>query len=215
MLRAALLFGLLALSAAPARADFAAVEFQNATVDFTNQSWSLGFKFVAHDNLVVTALGFYDDKGNGLTQSHAVGVFAQNGMLVGATTVTPSDALIGHFRYAPIPGLLLQANQVYTIAAVTGKEKYTWAPTGFHTDPSITYLSDEFAPSSTLVFPTSSVSYTSLNGAGFFGPDFLIGGSASTTGMHAPEPASLTLLALGALGAGCYAWRRRRAAGPA
>jgi hypothetical protein len=215
MLRAALLFGLLALSASPARADFAAIEFQNATVDFNNQSWSLGFKFLAHDNLIVTALGFYDDKGNGLTQSHEVGVFNQSGMLVGAAAVTPSDALTGHFRYAPIPGLLLQANQVYTIAAVTGQENYTWAPTGFHTDPRITYLSDEYTPSSTLTFPTNSVGYTNLNGAGFFGPDFLIAAGASTNAAHAPEPTSLTLLALGAVGVGACAWRRRRAARPA
>jgi hypothetical protein len=209
MLRASLL-GLLALTA-PARADYAAVEFTSPTIDYTNGSWSLGWKFQATSNVIVSALGFYDDKGNGLTESHQVGIFKEDGTLVASTTVNPGDPEIGHFVYHQVPGIGLQAGQYYRIAAVTGDENYTFWPTGFHSNPGIKYTYDSYYyPSGTtqLLFPDQSLGFNAGN-AGFFGPNFLLSGSARGNGLGTPEPGSLTLLCLGLAGLGGYVWRRR------
>jgi hypothetical protein len=206
----ALVFGLLVLGTAPARADYAALEFKNTVVDYTNGNWSLGWRFTVTDTVVASALGFYDDKGDGFKSSHAVGIFKDAGTLIGWTTVTNADPLDGHFRYHSIPGLLLQAGQTYRIAGTTGSDNYTWWPTGASTDPRVKYLNDVYTYSNSLVYPVETVGYTDLNAAGWFGPDFKLAGGASIQGGSTPEPGSLTLLGLGALGLGGIAWRRRR-----
>src|SRR5205814_8231350 len=66
--------------------------------DYTQGSYSLGWRFTANTNAEVTALGFYDDQKNGLTGNHPVGIYdVQTRQLVASTTVLPSDPLTGFF----------------------------------------------------------------------------------------------------------------------
>jgi hypothetical protein len=188
--RLLLALSLTAILAGPALADLA-VDFNGAVNNATNGSWSMGFEFLTNTPVIVGALGFYD---HNMSQSHAVGIYDAAKNLLVSTTVLTSDPLSGFFRYHSIAPLLLPAGQTYVIAAVTGKDKYTWDPSGFVTDPSITYLSARFKYSTVLVFP-GTADYITRGG---FGPNFQF---------SAPLPGSLILLGSGLVG--LFGIRRR------
>ncbi|MBX9581572.1 MAG: DUF4082 domain-containing protein [Gemmataceae bacterium] len=189
-------------TAAPAPAAFQAIDFAAPTVDFTNGQWSLGFAFQANVNVDVTALGFYDDGMNGLTESHDVGIYDGMGVLLASTTVTNADGLTGWFRYHAIPTLSLTAGETYYIAATTGLENYTWDPIGPMVDPSITFLEDRFVLSSTLAFPVDGPSEV----FGWFGPNMMLDTAA------VPAPAGLVLLGAAAPVLGLRRALRRKVA---
>jgi len=176
-------------------ASAAAIDFTSPTVDFTNGQWSLGFEFNVTTAYNVTALGFYDDLQNGLTESHDVGIYDSAGNLLISGTVAPGDSLVGWFRYVSVTPYLLPVGTGYRIAAATGGENYTWQPNGFTTDPAITFVTDRWVGSATLVFPNGG----SDGITGYFGPNF--------DGEPVPEPSSLVLLGAGLLG---FAKRLRR-----
>jgi hypothetical protein len=178
-------------------ASAAAIEFASSNIDSTNGQWSLGFIFDVVNDVTVTALGFYDDGGNDLSERHEVGIFDSAGTLLVSTFVSPGDPLVGHFRYDAISPFFLGAGTGYTIAASTGNENYTWNTNGFFTDPNIVFVTDAFIPSSSLVFP--SAGFTTNDG--YFGPNFLAEAAV-------PEPSMLLLLGGGLASA---LVRRRRA----
>jgi len=172
------------------------IEFSAPGYIGTNNTWSLGYSFqVGNSDLAVTGLGFFDDYGDGLTESHAVGIYDSSFNLVTSGTVTNSDALSGHFRYTKGSGILM-AGQTYQVVAVTGSENYTWDPAGFTVSPDITFLNDVYTQSSTLV-----PGYSSSGGVnGWFGANFEY--------QAVPEPMTMAVLGLGALGM----LRRRKSA---
>jgi hypothetical protein len=187
-----------------------AVEFKATTQDFTNGTWSLGYEFFTNSAVQVNALGFFDDStvgGPGLSQSHAAGIYDASGNLLVSTTVTPTSPLIGHFRYASIPGVTLPAGRDFFVVAETGADRYTFETVGFTVNPSITFLEDAFISSPVLAFPTNSDGLTAADGGGFFGANFLL----SPVGI--PEPASLALFGLATLVATCARWRHRQRSG--
>jgi len=80
-----------------AAASFTAVDFSAPTTNLPNGAWSLGFQFTTEKTVNVTALGFYDDLQDGLTQSHEVGIFDDIGTLLVKGIVEPSNKLDGFF----------------------------------------------------------------------------------------------------------------------
>jgi len=203
-----------------AAASFTAVNFSVPEIDTTNGSWSLGFKFTTNKAVKVTALGFYDDLGNGFTQKlidgiaindapHDVGIFDNSGSLLVKGTVKSEDSLDGLFRYTPVQSTVLQAGSAFFIAAVTGSQNYTFNPTGFSTNPNITFVSSAFRFSDKLIFPgsvpTSGGSGSGQNSdgnKGYFGPNFKADEVAAV-----PTPALLP----GLIGLGIGALRKRKA----
>lgn len=193
----------LTLPTRPALADTPAIDFTTPTVDFTNNTWSLGFKFTTNTNITVNSLGFYDDQKNGLSERHEVGIYDSLQNLLASTVVTTADPLDGFFRYASIVPLNLAAGQTYYVAGTTGGENYTWDPTGFTVDPAITFNSDKYVVSTVLAFPGDGPD----NVHGYFGPNFKLDGSVAP---QVPEPGSLALLVGVAVPGGLLALRRAR-----
>lgn len=80
---------------------------------------SIGFQFSPTLDIDVSALGFFDYLGDGLGESHEIGIFDQTGTLLTSVVVPSGTAasLIGDFRYSSVNPLTLKAGQTYTMAA--------------------------------------------------------------------------------------------------
>ena len=160
----------------------------------------MGWEFQANTAEIVTALGAFDDSQDGLNESHDVGLWDANGVLLASTTIASGTgaALINQFRYNSVAPVTLVAGQDYFIGAVwlDGADPMVFAATGLTTDPSITYLSSAYIAGGTLTDPTF------LDGGlgGYFGPNLI--------GSTVPEPLSLSLFGAGL--AGAAAIRRRK-----
>jgi hypothetical protein len=91
-------------------------------VEPTN-SWSwpgatIGWEFTTSTNLNITSLGVWDHMGDGLGDSHDVGIFALDGTLLTSTVVNAGigNTLDGGFRWANVPGYAL-AMGTYVVGA--------------------------------------------------------------------------------------------------
>ena len=102
-----------------------------ATISFSIQSansygnayvvpQSLGYQFTPLVDISVSSLGFFDFLGDGLGESHTVGIFDNAGELL-SSTVVPSGTvslLDDGFRYNDIAPITLSAGETYTAAAL-------------------------------------------------------------------------------------------------
>ena len=152
-----------------------------------------GWQFTTNADISVTALGFFDDAQNGLTEAHDVGIFSAAGTLLASATVPSGVAapLVNQFRYVAIAPLLLTSGQTFRIGAVynSGADLLVITATGLAVDPAITKSPLRFViNSATLADPTQTSA-----GNGSFGPnfDFVL----AATG--APEINGLSSVALG------------------
>src|SRR5689334_23001463 len=130
---AALAFAVGAVSAAPAAwaAGTPALDISGLGSGrdyYQGASYCTGFRF--HTNVTVTALGFYDDKKDGITGNHDVGIYdVVTHELLATTTVVPSDPLTGFFRYHPLPApVTLPADRDYFAQGVTLTDHYALQP---------------------------------------------------------------------------------------
>ncbi len=145
---------------------------------FRQGTYSLGWRFTANGPLVVTALGIFDDKKDGLIGSHEVGIFdASDCNLLRKVTVTPADGRVGYFRYHKIEALGLIGSKDYYIAAVTNDDKYLLSPTTLTTDGLISFggfaIYGATQTSTELRCPNGP--HNSPTTKGDFGPNFYIG----------------------------------------
>lgn len=152
--------------------------------------FALGYQFTTSQALTVTQLGFYDDYGNGLAESHAVGLYSfTTGTLLTSATVTPSSTLNGVFRFTPISPLTIQAGS-YELMSVQGfLDNYTHDPFAITIDPNLTFGQniELYGSNGVLGFSTFSESDPSLH-YGWFGPNMI-------SELAAPEPSTYLLLA--------------------
>src|SRR5262249_6426681 len=149
------------------------------------------------NSINISSLGFYDYLGNGLGESHQVGIWTDAGVLKVSATVDAGtlDPLSAGFRYqSTLIGTTLLTPGTYRIGAAylsPSSDNMVNGPavTSFTTAPDITYIQNAAAFGVGFSFPNSC-----LNCAGFaqsfFGPNFQYNPAGAAP---VPEPATFGL----------------------
>ena len=116
-LAGALLCGL-ALAATSAGAA-TAVHINSPSDTFDASTLTVGFRFTMTSNRYLTALGAFDEAGDGLFFDVPVGIWDSEGTLLASTVVGRNDArpLEDGFRYNDITRLALMAGESYVVGA--------------------------------------------------------------------------------------------------
>jgi hypothetical protein len=199
-----LLAGLVAASQAPAQALSIRPALQAISPGSVGGdpsfSGSLGYSFNLSQPYVVSALGFYDELGDGLLSSHMVGIFdaTSQALLISGTVPSGSGSpLLAGFRWLSVPQQVLNAGS-YVIAATSSGDPASFDP----------FLYDGFDPVVSAGFSLGTASLTQAGSGfmvafptnnenlpyGFIGPNFA-----------SPVPGPLPVLGV----AGALAWSRR------
>jgi hypothetical protein len=169
--------------------------------------FTVGFRFRAETDFVVTALGAFDYLGDGFGHSHVIGLWdVASGSLMATATVNPGSGapLVGQFRYVDVAGVTLTANREYIVAASefygATRDLYASVPAAaFTMAPDLSYLAPRSAAEAPgLVFPELEI------GAPFSG---VFGANFQVTAV--PEPSTWALL-LASFGWGGAVWVRSR-----
>jgi hypothetical protein len=196
-------FGLVATLMAPrlASAQELGVSASGTPQTLGNPPFSLGYRFDVTSPFVVQYLGYFDAAGNGLNESHDIGLYDPSGTLLSSATVGPGtgDLLMGGFRLVAVSPFLLAVGAGYNVlgTSVTGIDQLLFSATTSNAS-GIAYVNGAFCEGAALQNACGS------NPEGYFGANF--------AGTVAPEPASIILLATGMLGMIGVVRRRRDSA---
>jgi hypothetical protein len=123
-----------------------------------------GFDFTPTADLSVSALGWYDQGGDGIHHDHPVGLYvtATRALAAPAATVTSSSPLDAatRFRFAAVTPFTLTAGTTYTVVGYgegPAFDPYVSDPAGGITfGPGIDYVRHRTSRSSGLEFPTTA-----------------------------------------------------------
>ena len=200
-----LLAGLVAASQAPAQALNISPALQaispGSVGGSPSFSGSLGYNFNLGQPYVVSALGFYDELGDGLLSSHMVGIFdaTTQALLISGTVPSGSGSpLLAGFRWLSVPQQVLSPGS-YVIAATSSGDPASFDPFIFEGfDPVVsagfslgTASLAQAGSGSIVAFPNTDEGLP----YGFIGPNFA----------SQPVPGPLPVLGV----AGSLAWSRR------
>lgn len=179
------------------------------TTFFANRTF--GFEFsTGRTGFELTSLGYWDAGGDGLAESHEVGIWNADGSVLLASATIPGGVagfLDNGFRFVAIAPVLLAAGQSYLAGGFIGGAgdaiiRFTDATT----DPAISLGSTRFSP---VDDPAVLTPPTGTQGDGFddgyFGPNF------NGTTAAVPEPMTWALMIGGFAMVGGMARRRRGA----
>lgn len=185
-----------------AHAQVAALNFASAGISTTNLDTVRGYSFgVTGTGFTATYLSFYDQGGDGLADAHNIGLWDTTGSLIASAAVSAGTAnaldATGKFRQVPITPTFLAAGFGYIVGATSlagSQDNQATTFVDIRTASNISYSTGRFINGST---PGVLVRPTVANGSGLPGGSF--GGFAGNIVTAAPEPASLALLAFGAV----------------
>jgi hypothetical protein len=176
-----------------------AVAISGGSVVNPNTFTVVGWIFKAEQNINVTALGMWDESGDGFAASGLdVGLWDVAGNLLASTSVNSGNTLTNGFRFASIGATSLTAGTNYVIGGLTGPSDQYRATATVTNSAGASWLGARYVNGPSLAFPTN----TFVNTAGWFGANFQYEQPAA-----APVPATLALFGFGLLSLG---WSRRR-----
>jgi len=199
------------LGAGQAQAAIIGVDFTGGTAPSPVNQQTLGWQFTLSTTKIVTSLGVWEENPIGLNENHLVGIWNPSGGLLTSATVTNASVPLAStasngrwlFESLTIPLTLVPGTYIIGADYPTGNDVVRTSVATLSTAPGLAFVQGRFVstPTSGFDFPDSTFATT----GGHFGPNLLLTDSISSV----PEPASFTLLALGALGVAGYSWRWR------
>jgi hypothetical protein len=209
-LRAAAVALIVAIAPATVQAQTSAITTIPSSVGLiTNGQFSVGYYFDVVNPFLVTALSYWDAGGDGLAESHTVGIFDALGNLLGSATVNAGtgNPLLDGFRLATLstPFTLAVGQGYWVLGTDSGNQL---DPIQFFSTvingPGIDYQLGAYCYGSTLVDPETGTCGLSGSNIGNY-----IGGSfAGTPVTSTPEPSSVALLGTGLIGVAGVVRRR-------
>jgi Domain of unknown function (DUF4082)/PEP-CTERM motif len=163
--------------------------------DVINPPYTLGWGFTLPQPIQVTALGMWDEDGDGLVESHDVGLWRTDGTLLSSTSVSNASPItqgsvsgLGRWRFTPVTPVTLQPGS-YIVAGVSGNDAFrTFVPNISLTSPLTNHDSGKFASGPFLQFPTQD----EASDFSLFGANLLF--------TAVPEPSSFLLVGIAAAG---------------
>jgi len=173
------------------------IDFTTPEVQRNNSlnTWTLGFAFTANTNLTLTELGFFDSNKDGLSESHQVGLFNNEGDLLTSGTVESNHYLDGWFRWVDVSDVNLIADEEYIVMGVAGSELYAADQliSNMIVDSNITFENSMYSRTNSLT------SGRFLSNQGFFGGNIKTIPDNSNIS-NVPVPASVWLFGSALLG---------------
>jgi hypothetical protein len=154
-----------------------------------------GFDFTPNVDLSVTALGWYDQDGDGLRHDHPVGIFQTDTMalVAPAATVTTASTLdsTADFRFEAVTPFTLSAGTTYTLAGYgegPNFDPYVVNPAGgIDFAPQVQFVRLRTSTATGLEFPTVAGSVGLVQNV-FLGPNFEFTANSVPTPPTSPPP---------------------------
>jgi hypothetical protein len=196
---------MVAVSVAPAGAGVV-LDITGGSTQSPSSDLTAGWEFEVLSTIVVNGLGLWAEGSNGLTNSHAVGLWNSDGSsllasttITSASTPTPWTSSDGQWLFNSIAPLTLSPGTYVIGATIAAHDPdLTRLQASATTIPEVTFVEARTSLGSSLTFPTSFSEF----GTSFFGPNL--------RSEAVPAPLSLALLGLGFVGLAARRMMRRQ-----
>lgn len=159
------------------------------TPDAMTGSYTFKQKFtVGSTAIAIDSLGFYDYLGNGLAESHLMGLFDNTGTLLVSTTMAAGsgNVLQNGFRWQGIATTVFAAGSTFSLVSQSNLDPHNMMP-GFALNPKVTSVEGGYV---------SGASFNP-NAISTFKDNIIWTGNFNIADSVVPEPTSLALMGLG------------------